>query len=203
MGTPIRVVAGLGNPGARYARTPHNAGFLWLDRRLAGIPGGPGLLTSDRRAGAETGTDPSGVLLVRPLTFMNRSGTAVAAVMRRRGLAPGQLLVVHDDADFPPGTARLKLGGGSAGHKGIESIAERLGSAGFWRLRVGVGKGPAGGDAGGHVLRRMAPADLRAVEEAVDRSIAVLPALLAGDAEAAMRTLHAPAPAAPRAGEGA
>lgn len=189
--SPIRVVAGLGNPGARYARTPHNAGFAWLDRRLAGTGG---KLSPDRRARAETGEDPCGAVLVRPLTFMNLSGDAVRSVMRRRGLEAGELLVVHDEADFPPGVARLKLGGGAAGHKGVESVAQRLGTPLFWRLRIGVGKGAPGGDAGAHVLRRMAPADRLAVEDAIDRSIGVLPALAAGDMESAMRELHTPLP---------
>jgi large subunit ribosomal protein L25 len=133
MQTPIRLVAGLGNPGRGYAGTRHNAGFWFVDE-LAGR------LNATFAAEAKFGGDlaKAGVLrLVKPMTFMNLSGRAVAAAARFFGVQPAEILVVHDELDLLPGKAKMKFGGGHAGHNGLRDIQSQLGSADFWRLRIG------------------------------------------------------------------
>ncbi len=143
---PPRLVVGLGNPGAEYAGSRHNAGFMALDAVLASLPRPPGeprhvadsLLWSCRFAGRT-------LLLQKPLTWMNRSGSAVARLCRKQELLPPDVLVVYDDADLPLGKLRLRRQGSDAGHKGIASIIEELGAGNFNRLRLGIGPGPRPG----------------------------------------------------------
>ncbi|MDO5530718.1 aminoacyl-tRNA hydrolase [Sutterella sp.] len=137
--TPIRLIAGLGNPGSEYVRTRHNAGFRFVDA-LAAKTGGrfreegkfKGEICRVRLAGEE-------VWLVKPLTFMNCSGECVAAVAGYYKIKPEEVLVVHDEMDLLPGCMRLKLGGGNAGHNGLKSVSAQFGTPNFWRLRLGIG----------------------------------------------------------------
>jgi len=193
---PIRMVVGLGNPGKQYEGTPHNAGFLWIDRYLARPENGAVRLAESKKHEAETGSDPCGTLLVRPLTYMNLSGVAVAGILRNRPHGPDQMLVVHDEIDFPLGTARLKLGGGAAGHKGVGNIAERVGTPEFWRLRLGVGPAISGRDAADYVLGRLAPEGKALLASSIDRSLELAPLLFRGEFESATKRLHTAA--APR-----
>lgn len=137
-----KAVVGLGNPGARYASTRHNAGFMVVERlgRARGVD-----LASGRHHAAWAEIELAGnrVALIEPQTFMNRSGISVAGFVQDLGLEAADVLVVHDELDLPLGRIKLKRGGGTAGHRGIESIVEHLGTREFSRLRVGIGR-PAG-----------------------------------------------------------
>jgi PTH1 family peptidyl-tRNA hydrolase len=135
----MKLIVGLGNPGFLYARNRHNIGFMCV-RQLARAHA----IRFDRKQGqARTGIGRIGgsrVVLARPQTYMNASGDSVAALTRKLDIAPADLIIIHDDLDLPVGKIRLRRGGGSGGHKGIESIVARLGSADFYRVRVGIGR---------------------------------------------------------------
>jgi PTH1 family peptidyl-tRNA hydrolase len=143
------LIVGLGNPGAEYARTRHNLGFmvlerLLLDREKAGglhkLSGRKNIFALWKARFADAGGTWREWLLSRPLTYMNGSGEAVRAVSSYYRIAPENILVMHDELDLPPGRMKMKQGGGSAGHKGVESIAQLLGTPDFFRLRIGIGK---------------------------------------------------------------
>lgn len=152
------LVVCLGNPGAKYHMTWHNAGF-WVGDVLAREAG-----VSFRDAGLFMAvTLPSGLEVAKPQTFMNESGRAAAALLRLRDMSPDGLLVVCDDVNLPLGRMRLRERGSAGGHKGLRSIIASLGTEGFARLRLGVGPGPAGGDLADYVLSRV---DRRLEEEA-------------------------------------
>ena len=184
----MKIVAGLGNPGAAYARTPHNAGFDVLDRlahRLGGAWRGQARFKAEL---ARIRADAVDVLLVKPQTFMNASGEAVGPLTRYYNVAPADLVVVSDDADLPAGRLRVRPGGGAGGHRGLLSVIEACGTQAFARVRVGVGRGAAGAGLVDHVLGRLEPAD----EEAVRRTLevaadAVLCLVAQGPAEAMNR----------------
>jgi peptidyl-tRNA hydrolase, PTH1 family len=137
----VKLVVGLGNPGERYAGTRHNAGFMVADRLHAGCRSAHTSF-DDRFDGrlARVSLEGQEVLLLKPQTFMNRSGRAVASATSFHGLGPEDLLVVHDDLDLDFGTVRVKVGGGSGGHRGLESCFEVLGTREFARVRVGIGR---------------------------------------------------------------
>jgi peptidyl-tRNA hydrolase, PTH1 family len=133
------LAVGLGNPGLRYQRSRHNAGRRAIERLAATL--GSKLRSSRVPAEvAETKTDGIRLLLARPATYMNDSGRALAALVHYYRIHPEELIVVHDDVDLPVGVLRVKRGGGSAGHHGIDSITEALGTKDFFRIRVGVGR---------------------------------------------------------------
>ena len=187
--TPIKLVVGLGNPGAQYAATRHNAGFWLVDRyaqthRIA--------LRTERGFHGIVGKD-GGRWLLMPDTFMNRSGLAVGALARFYKILPDEILVAHDELDLPPGSVKLKLGGGTAGHNGLRDIAAILGTPQFWRLRIGIGhprtlnlQQPVAD----FVLHPPRRDEESAIDQAIERGIDVLPQLFDGDAEAAMQALH-------------
>ncbi|MEW5772576.1 MAG: aminoacyl-tRNA hydrolase [Thermodesulfobacteriota bacterium] len=172
------IIAGLGNPGPRYAHTRHNFGFLAADRLLAAL--------GDKRpcppvpAGADcqafdcplTGQAAPHWLLLKPLTFMNLSGVAVARLCRRFGVEPQRLLVLHDEMDLPLGRMKLKLGGGDAGHNGISSIAQELGSRDFYRLRLGVGRPGGPGDPAHYVLSDFSPEETLLLDPVLQAAVA-------------------------------
>jgi PTH1 family peptidyl-tRNA hydrolase len=183
---------GLGNPGKEYERTRHNAGF-WLLERFAQQSGVA--LRKDAkyqalvgRMGAAGGT--AGAWLVLPQSFMNASGRAVQMLAGFFKIAPAEILVVHDELDFSPGTAKMKQGGGIAGHNGLRDISQRLGSHDYWRLRLGIGH-PGDKDAvSDYVLQKPSADDRAAIDEAIARSAEILPLCLAGDLQGAMQKLH-------------
>lgn len=146
-----RLVAGLGNPGRKYAGNRHNAGFMAVDFLLRRYGLGPMEAGDGFQAarGAALGYD---VVFIKPMLYMNLSGGPVARVMERFDIPLERLLVMHDDIDIPLGSVRYKRGGGSAGHNGVRSIMEELGSGGFDRIRLGVGRPPEGVSAADHVL---------------------------------------------------
>lgn len=188
---PIEVIAGLGNPGAEYRDTRHNAGFWLLDalaRELGAV------FKPERRFQAETARatlDGHACHLLKPVTFMNRSGQAVAALARYYRVPLEHLLVVHDEIDLPAGTARLKRGGGHGGHNGLRDVIEVFdGATGFLRLRLGVGRPASSDEVVSYVLRPPSAADRALIRTAIDDAIAVLPLVAAGQTERAMNRLH-------------
>jgi PTH1 family peptidyl-tRNA hydrolase len=182
----IRILVGLGNPGREYERTRHNAGF-WFVERLALARGIA--LKKDNHYQALVGRDGA-LWLVMPQSFMNASGRAVQMLAGFFKIPPEEILVVHDELDFAPGTARLKQGGGIAGHNGLRDISQRLGSHDYWRLRIGVGRPPAGRDGADYVLEKPPAEEREAIEGAIARALELVPQMLEGDLQGAMQKLH-------------
>jgi len=188
----IRLIVGLGNPGKEYERTRHNAGF-WLVERLASSSGLA--LRKDvkfkalvGRLGA--GAAGSSTFLLLPQTFMNVSGQPVQMLAGFFKIKPDEILVVHDELDFEPGTVKLKQGGGIAGHNGLRDISQRLGTHEYWRLRLGVGKPPAGTEGADYVLQKPSAEDRAAIDAAIEKALSVLPLCFSGDLQGAMLKLH-------------
>jgi PTH1 family peptidyl-tRNA hydrolase len=186
----IELIVGLGNPGARYERTRHNAGFWWVDaiaRRLNATWAFEGRYEAML---ARVRSPSSDLWLLKPQTFMNLSGKSVAALANFHRIAPDRLLVVHDELDLPVGRARMKRGGGTAGHNGLTDIAEKLGSKDFWRLRLGIGHPGHKDLVAGYVLG-MAPADeQRALVAMVETAEGLLPYLTDGRVQDGVTWLH-------------
>jgi PTH1 family peptidyl-tRNA hydrolase len=168
----MKLVAGLGNPGARYAGTRHNVGFMVLDRLATRVAPGEPFISSPADAiqlrWRQSGDD--GVLLVKPLTFMNVSGEAVGALVRYYRVALPDLLVVCDDVNLPLGRLRARAVGSEGGHNGLRSIAQHLGTTEYARLRVGVGRGDDRRDLADHVLARFEPDEQPGIEAAIARA---------------------------------
>jgi PTH1 family peptidyl-tRNA hydrolase len=184
----IRLVVGLGNPGKEYERTRHNAGF-WLVERFAQANGV--VLRKDPKFKALVGrVEPSAAWLLLPQTFMNLSGQPVQMLAGFFKIKPEEVLVVHDELDFAPGVARLKQGGGIAGHNGLKDISQRLATHDYWRLRLGVGKPPAGREGADYVLEKPPAEEKGAIDASIDKALALLPQMLAGDMQGAMNKLH-------------
>ncbi|MEZ5645495.1 MAG: aminoacyl-tRNA hydrolase [Burkholderiaceae bacterium] len=194
----IRLIAGLGNPGPDYEQTRHNAGFWWLEEaaRLLGVS----LQMERGHFGkvARANVRGQSVWLVEPQTFMNRSGQAVASVARFYKIAPEDVLVVHDELDLPPGEAKLKKGGGHAGHNGLRDIHAQLGSPDYWRLRIGIGHPGNRNEVANWVLKKPSQDDRIAIEQALDRSLKALDHLLAGDMDKATALIHTSKPPRPK-----
>jgi peptidyl-tRNA hydrolase, PTH1 family len=195
-GTPLKLIVGLGNPGADYARTRHNAGF-WLVDELARRHGGSfrhegkhqGELARVRIGGEE-------VWLLKPMTFMNRSGGPISSVLGFYKLTPTQMLVAHDEIDLPSGTVRLKDAGGHGGHNGLRDIIAAQGD-GFWRLRIGVGHPGTAKDVVDFVLTHAGKDEQRVIDETIVMGADAIEEALRSGAQIAMNKLHArPKPAA-------
>jgi PTH1 family peptidyl-tRNA hydrolase len=186
----IRLVVGLGNPGKEYERTRHNAGF-WLVERFAQANGVT--LRKDPKFKALVGKHAD-VWLLLPQSFMNLSGQPVQMLAGFFKIKPEEVLVVHDELDFEPGVARLKQGGGIAGHNGLKDISQRLATHEYWRLRLGVGRPPAGTQGGDFVLHKPSVEEKAAIDQAIDRSLQVLPDMLKGDMQGAIQKLHSSEP---------
>ena len=194
----IKLFVGLGNPGPEYESTRHNAGFWWLDAvarqlkvNLVMDKGYHGLV-------ARTTVNGQTVWLLAPQTYMNLSGKAVGALARFFKVAPEEILVVHDELDVPPGEAKLKKGGGHAGHNGLRDIHAQLGTGDYWRLRLGVGHPGDKNDVANWVLKKPSPDHRIAIEQAIDRSVRALPELLAGDMTKATMLIHTSKPPRPK-----
>lgn len=186
----LRLIVGLGNPGAEYAGTRHNAGFRCVDA-LADALGARFPAEAKLHAQAvRVVLDGNPLWLLKPATFMNRSGQAVAAALRYFKIDPAQMLVVHDDLDLPPGAARLKFDGGHGGQNGLRDILAHLGRSDFQRLRIGIGHPGQRDKVTPWVLSRPGRDDEAAIGRAIDEAIRVLPLLLHGETEKAMQQLH-------------
>jgi PTH1 family peptidyl-tRNA hydrolase len=184
----IRLIVGLGNPGREYERTRHNAGF-WLLERFAAQEGIT--LRKEPKYSAFVGRhEPSGAWLVMPQTFMNLSGKSVLLLAGFFKIPAPEILVAHDELDFAPGLAKLKQGGGVAGHNGLRDIAARIGSPDFWRIRIGIGHPGDRSVVADYVLGKPTPQDREAIDASIDKALGVLPLCLAGDMQAAMLKLH-------------
>lgn len=191
MGLPLKLIVGLGNPGAEYARTRHNAGFWFVDE-LARRHGGTFRNEAKHRGDvARVRVGAAELWLLKPMTFMNRSGAAVQSVAGFYKIPVEDLLVAYDELDFPPGAVRLKEGGSAAGHNGVSDIMANLGE-GFWRLRIGIGK-PSGPGIE-HVLSRPSADEERSIREALAAAADALPVLLEQGPQKAMNQLHAACP---------
>ena len=187
---PIRLIVGLGNPGPRYADTRHNAGFWFVDR-LAGDLGGS-FRAESRFEGEVARVGVGGMVcdLLKPLTFMNKSGNAVQKLAGFHKIPPAQILVVHDELDLPVGIARLKMGGGHGGHNGLRDLHGHLGPD-YARLRIGIGHPGIREAVIGYVLERPSRAEEAAMREAISVAQESVPDLVAGDWDKAVRSLHA------------
>jgi PTH1 family peptidyl-tRNA hydrolase len=159
----LRLIVGLGNPGAEYARTRHNVGFLLVERLAERWQAAWTTERKFRSRVARAQRSERGVLLVQPQTFMNASGEAVAALVRFYQVTLANLLVVVDDADLPLGEIRLRPGGGTGGHHGLESLQAQLGAKDFARLRIGIGRQTGAREITGHVLGRFQAVELEVV----------------------------------------
>lgn len=185
----LKLIVGLGNPGTEYARTRHNAGF-WLVDELARRHGG-NFRNESRHQGEIARVSIAGreLWLLKPTTFMNRSGGAVQSLSGFYKIAPGEILVAHDEIDLPVAALRLKEGGGHGGHNGLRDIIATLGDA-FWRLRIGVGHPGSKPEVVDYVLRR-APADEDALlQQAVIAAADIIPVVIEQGAQKAMNRLH-------------
>lgn len=191
---PIKLIVGLGNPGKKYDGTRHNAGF-WLVERLAAQH----RLTLRKEprfhalvARLDSASGPAWLLL--PQTWMNESGSAVAALAQFHKIAAEEILVVHDELDLPPGGVKIKQGGGHAGHNGLRDIIEKLGAPDFWRLRIGIGH-PRDAAASEQevvdfVLHPPRKEERALIDAVIDRGVAVFDLILADKMAAAMHKLH-------------
>lgn len=187
---PIRMIVGLGNPGAEYEATRHNAGVWFLEalqyqERLPAF-------SHEKKFHAMVGRwrcDTNDFLLVFPTTFMNRSGQAVAAIAKYFNIAVEEILVVHDELDHPAGSVRLKQGGGHGGHNGLRDIIQHLGKD-FWRLRLGVGHPGHKHLVTDYVLHAPSKSDCQLIDDAIAQTLPFLEEILAGKMAKVMNQLH-------------
>ena len=197
----IRLFVGLGNPGAEYTATRHNAGFWWIDElasqmrtQLQPERGYQALVARVNR--------PAGpIWLLEPMTFMNRSGFSVATLARFFKIAPAEILVVHDELDLQPGQAKLKFGGSAAGHNGLKDIHTMLGTQDFWRLRLGIGHPGVKAEVVNYVLKKPSAEHREAIAKTTEQSLKAVDLMLAGEMDKALAAVHAqpPRPKPPRA----
>jgi PTH1 family peptidyl-tRNA hydrolase len=188
--TAIRLIVGLGNPGPKYLATRHNAGFWFLDALASRFNV---TLRQETKFKGEVGKaviNGEDVWLLKPDTFMNLSGQSVAALARFYKIDPQQVLVVHDELDLPPGTVRLKRGGGHGGHNGLRDTASRLGSKDFMRLRLGIGHPGQKELVHDYVLGKPSRDDHISIENAIDDALRVISDIVQGDMDKAMNDLH-------------
>jgi peptidyl-tRNA hydrolase, PTH1 family len=194
----IKLFVGLGNPGAEYEATRHNAGFWWVDALARELKVS---LVSDRGYHgliARTTIGGQTVWLLEPQTFMNVSGKSVAALARFFKIQPQEILVAHDELDVVPGQAKLKFGGSHAGHNGLRDIHEKLGSGDYWRLRLGIGHPGVKAEVVNWVLQKPSPDQRTAIEDCVERTLKAVPAMLAGEMDKATALVHTSKPPRPK-----
>jgi PTH1 family peptidyl-tRNA hydrolase len=186
----IKLIVGLGNPGPKYSETRHNAGF-WFVEDLASQYRSR-FLPEKKFHGevARISLEGSDIWLLKPETFMNRSGLAVVSLAAFYKIAPQNILVAHDEIDLKAGTARLKSGGGHGGHNGLRDIISHLGSKDFQRLRIGVDHPGSKDMVVDYVLKRPDAKDRQAIEESINDALRVMPKIAAGEWEKAMHQLH-------------
>lgn len=186
----IRLLVGLGNPGPEYQATRHNAGFWFVDEVAHTLKVALGADRSYFGLVARVNRPEGALWLLQPMTFMNLSGKAVASLARFFKITPDEILVVHDELDLLPGQVKLKRGGSHAGHNGLKDIQAQLGSADFWRLRLGIGHPGVRSEVVNYVLRKPPQAEREAIEDSITLSLKALDLLLAGDMERAMMRVH-------------
>lgn len=194
----IKLFVGLGNPGPEYEDTRHNAGFWWVDAvaRDAKVQLVPersyhGLVARTQIAGQT-------VWLLQPQTFMNLSGKSVSALARFFKIAPEEILVVHDELDVPPGQAKLKFGGGHAGHNGLRDIHAQLGTGDYWRLRLGIGHPGSKPEVVSWVLKKPLREHREAIDDAITRTLHAAAPLARGEMDKATALIHTSKPPRPK-----
>ena len=191
---PIRLIVGLGNPGAEYEQTRHNAGFWLVDNLADSLPNA----RLQRETGfnamvAKTIIGGNQLWLLEPQTYMNRSGQSVGAIARFYKIQPDEVLVVHDELDLPPGAAKLKKGGSSGGHNGLKDITSALGTQDYWRLRIGIGHPRTlnlNQPVADFVLHRPRREEQLLIDEAIEKALRIIPIAVAGDFTKATMELH-------------
>lgn len=196
----IRLFVGLGNPGPQYQDTRHNAGFWFIDAIARELKTSLAPERSYFGLVARVGSREGPVWLLQPMTFMNLSGKSVATLARFFKIAPGEILVAHDELDLSPGQIKMKLGGGHAGHNGLKDIHAQLGSPDFWRVRLGIGHPGVRTEVANYVLQRPSTDHREAIDKSIDQGVSALDLLLEGDMDRAMMKVHAkpPRPKPPR-----
>ena len=190
MSNKIKMMVGLGNPGSEYEQTRHNAGFWFIDELAWQYKA---TLKEEKKffgSVARISISGSDLWLLKPATFMNRSGQAVAALAQFYKIKPEEILVVHDELDIPCGRIKFKLGGGNGGHNGLKDIQARLGTPDFYRLRLGIDHPGDRNLVVGYVLNKPSPEHRQQIDEAINKSLKAVPILLAGEWEEAVRFLH-------------
>ena len=186
----IQLVVGLGNPGAKYEQTRHNAGFWFVDevaRQYNARFKSESKYKSEVARCSIAGND---CRLQKPMDFMNRSGLPVASLAGFYQIPRSSILIVHDDLDLPPGTVKLKKSGGHGGHNGLRDLIPHLGGNDFLRLRIGIGHPGHRDDVVGYVLKNASRDDRAIIDQAIDEAVKVLPDIIAGHLDKAMKELH-------------
>jgi PTH1 family peptidyl-tRNA hydrolase len=186
----IQLIVGLGNPGPEYAATRHNVGYWLIEQLCEASRAALSLESKFKGCVAQINIGKQPCRILQPTTYMNLSGESVLAVAKFYKIAPEEILVVHDELDLPPGTARLKMDGGHGGHNGLRDIISRLGTKAFYRLRIGIGHPGNRDDVVDFVLRRPSISDRRDILDAIEHSLIVLPEVVSGNMEKAMNKLH-------------
>ncbi|MDR0565392.1 MAG: aminoacyl-tRNA hydrolase [Azoarcus sp.] len=184
-----RLIVGLGNPGAEYAQTRHNAGF-WFCESLAHSLN-VRFSHESRFHGLVAHVRETGLRLLMPQTFMNRSGQAVVALAHYYRILPDEILVIHDDLDLPPGQARLKYGGGSGGHNGLKDTTAHLSVPDYWRLRIGIGHPGDRAEVVSYVLKPPRSEERPAIDEAINRALTAWPLIANGEWDKAAQRVNA------------
>ena len=186
----LKVIVGLGNPGSKYSKTRHNAGFWFIDEVARLYSATFRLEKKFHGEIAKISLEGNDIWLLKPETFMNRSGFATQSLLSFYRITAEQLLVAHDEIDLPPGTTKLKTGGGHGGHNGLRDIISQLNSKDFHRLRIGVGHPGSKDQVVDYVLNNASRDDQISIDRDIDDAVAVLPDLASGALEKAMQTLH-------------
>ena len=194
----IKLFVGLGNPGPEYEATRHNAGFWWIDGLARELKVHLQPERSYWGLAARATVQGQAVWLLQPQTFMNLSGKSVSALARFFKIAPNEILVAHDELDLPPGQAKLKRGGGHAGHNGLRDIHAQLGSPDYWRLRIGIGHPGDKAEVANWVLKKPASDQRTLIEDSIAHSLKAWPALQAGDMDKATLLVHTTKPPRPK-----
>lgn len=188
----VKLIVGLGNPGAEYAASRHNAGFMVIERLLGILPKERFINSHVAESRLFTGKYRSrNLMLQMPLTYMNSSGTAVGAVSRRNNIAPEEIVVISDDLDLPPGKLRIRRGGSDGGHNGLKSVIAELGSANFIRVRVGIGR-PEPGKTVDYVLSGFEGDEEKEFSASLDRAAEAVMSLLQCGLSRTMNKYNAP-----------
>ena len=185
----MKLIVGLGNPGARYERTRHNLGFLVVDRIAAQNHIELRGLVCDALVG-EGGLGSEEIVLAKPQTYMNRSGQSVEALRREYGIGPENLIVINDDLDLPFGRIRIRPSGGAGGHRGLVSIMEKLTEAQFHRVRIGIGRPPEGVESVEYVLEPFNSSEIERLSEVVARAAESVSSLVRDGIERAMASYN-------------
>lgn len=185
----IKLIVGLGNPGSKYEETRHNAGFLLLDELASSYA--TSFVSEKKFQGdlARTNIGSCDVRLLKPTTFMNLSGESVQAVASFYRIEAEEILVAHDELDIPPGTVKLKQGGGHGGHNGLRDIINHLGRD-FWRLRLGIGHPGDAKKVVSFVLQRAPKSETDLLQSSIDDCVREVSGIVSGDMSAAMKNLH-------------